>query len=162
MNCIKLNSIIDHSLRDTPEQQFCNVKDGEKKNPGSVPLIQIPYSGVHSGPRPILHPSLVEILPVVSVLFCSPNQPTPGHWWKHNLHGRGNGAINGKSQYCRWANIQFSFCSIPWNLVFIVKQTKIWKAEMFTDNVLMVHYVWTGHLTLNSYLKRRGSSISPE
>ena len=46
-------------------------------------------------------------------------------------------------QYCRWANLQFSYCTIPWNLVCIVKQTQIWKAEMFTDNVLMVYYVRT-------------------
>lgn len=71
MTCIKLNSLIDHSPRNTPEQKSCNVKDGEKKNLGSVPLIPILYSGVQSGLRPILHPSLVEILPVVSVLFCS-------------------------------------------------------------------------------------------
>lgn len=48
------------------QKMSCSGKENEKKVPGSIPAPKL--NGGYCGPRSILHPSFVEIFPVVVVV----------------------------------------------------------------------------------------------
>lgn len=59
------------------------------KIPGSVPFSRSSptVKGVYSGPRPVLHPSFLQICSVFFRVILLRNQPAKWHRWNHELLG---------------------------------------------------------------------------